>query len=272
MRRPFECFEFKCDSKQGAVLACPTVADLVELDSTRPLHDFLIKNAGILYQRANALRPLGKEESLYVVTGCIKSDAWGLAAYQGGRAGEALRLSKIDDGSSNEIPNYRWTEGGKAEARFGRNSAMDAGSYKGKNQSLFLTGFKVAFSSKFRDRVDGSSWREDGSSGSGRPGPSSGSPDDDRQGSDGGGNFGGDGSSSGQTDPSSRSPDDASQGSDGQSSGSSGATLKEAPVSNPGGSSLSTVPENTQPCDRLHVEYFPDDPNTVRHLFSHLIT
>ncbi|RXW15666.1 hypothetical protein EST38_g10183 [Candolleomyces aberdarensis] len=150
-----QVFELQCNTENGAVLACTTSADVEELDDTIVLRDFLIQHAGVVYQHATSLRRLAEEDSLYIVSGCIKSDGWGLAAYQGAMSGEGLKLSKrsVGDGDSKGVRMYEWTDRGTAEARFGLNSTTEAGQYKGKNHSLFLRGFKLAFSPTFRARM-----------------------------------------------------------------------------------------------------------------------
>ncbi|RXW12585.1 hypothetical protein EST38_g13269, partial [Candolleomyces aberdarensis] len=91
-------FEFPCTSEQGAVLACTTSADLEELDDPDSLRDFVIQHAGALYQQATSMKKLA-EDSLYIVTGCIKSASWGLAAYRDAPADQVLRLEKRFDTS-----------------------------------------------------------------------------------------------------------------------------------------------------------------------------
>ncbi|KAJ2914921.1 hypothetical protein MD484_g5479, partial [Candolleomyces efflorescens] len=153
--RYIQSFEFECITEQGAVLACTTSADVEELDDIIALRDFLVQHAGVVYQRANSLRRLAEEDSLYIVTGSVKTDSWGLAAYQGAASGVRLKLSKryAKEGSTRGAQPYEWTDRGTAEARFGLNSsAEEDGPHGGKNQSLFLRGFKLAFSRSFRAR------------------------------------------------------------------------------------------------------------------------
>jgi hypothetical protein len=142
------------------VLACTTPADLVELVNTGPLRNFLTEHAGIIYQHANSLWHLADEDSLYIVSGCIKSDSWALAAYKhlAQPPDNLLTLSRrnMDGNDPNQGPIYDWIERGTAEARFGSNSAArQSGVYNGKDQCLFLQGFKLALSRTFRTRLKG---------------------------------------------------------------------------------------------------------------------
>lgn len=138
------------------MLACTSSADLEELENIAPLEAFLKQRAGVVYRHASGIRPLRKDECLYIVTGCIKSDGWGIAAFQDTESGEILRLSKrfLGDSSPNEGKVYDWVDRGPAEARLWPNTPEEAGLQGGKNQSLFLQGFKLAFSSPFRARMD----------------------------------------------------------------------------------------------------------------------
>jgi hypothetical protein len=140
------------------VLICTTPADLEKLVHHVALERFLRKHSRAVYQHANRICEIGEQESLFVVTGTIKSDSWGLAAYEDPREnskGEMLKLSKID-GSENDpirLYKYDWTSRGPAEARCGSNSE-NRSSYRGKDQTLFLRGHTLAFSQEFRNRED----------------------------------------------------------------------------------------------------------------------
>ncbi|RXW20154.1 hypothetical protein EST38_g5692 [Candolleomyces aberdarensis] len=118
--RYIQLFEFECDADQGAVLACTTSADVEELDDPFALRNFLIEHAGVVYQRATSLarRQLTDEESLYIVSGCIKSDSWGIAAYQRATSGQKLMLKSrlYAEGGNKKGVMYEWADRGQAEA------------------------------------------------------------------------------------------------------------------------------------------------------------
>ncbi|RXW14218.1 hypothetical protein EST38_g11639 [Candolleomyces aberdarensis] len=149
---------FRCLSSQGAVLLLPTSsADLEELDNHMELRDFIINNPSSLYRYANSIRRLDDHESLYVITGCIKSDSWALAAFKDpvDPLNDVLNLVQTNHNSDNDIsdPTHVWTSRGTAETRTGSNPTRGQDSYKGKNQCLFLRGYKLAFSQAFRSRM-----------------------------------------------------------------------------------------------------------------------
>lgn len=138
------------------MLICTTPADLEKLVHHVALERFLRRHARAVYQHANSICQIGEQESLFVVTGTIKGDSWGLAAYEDPREnskGEVLELSKIDGGENDPIRlhKYDWTSRGPAEARYGSNSEIGS-NYRGKDQTLFLRGHTLAFSQEFRNR------------------------------------------------------------------------------------------------------------------------
>lgn len=150
-------FEFECTNEEGAVLACTTSADLTELSNTSALRSFLIQYAGAIYQHGISLEPLAPEDSLYIVTGCVKSDGWGLAAYQGARSGHVLRLMKRfgENPLAATAKIYDWVDRGTGEAHLWPNTAEEADSNDEKTHSLFVLGFTLDFSAEFRARLGG---------------------------------------------------------------------------------------------------------------------
>ena len=140
-------------------MACTMSAELEELDDASILETFLVQNAGLIYQKAKHATRLGENESIYIVTACIKSDGYGLAAYQDAKAREILRLSKRFPGDSSDNSDrgriYDWVDRGTGEARLWPNTIKEASLREGKCHSLFLRGFKLAFSTAFRARMRG---------------------------------------------------------------------------------------------------------------------
>ncbi|KAJ2929795.1 hypothetical protein H1R20_g7306, partial [Candolleomyces eurysporus] len=176
--------EFRMLEPEGAVLALTSSADLEEFRSHVELRDFIIDNAASLYRYANSIQRLDYHESLYIITGCIKSDSWALAAYNDLPDPQNNVLKLIRTGSSGSTPAYVWTDRGTAEARSG--STQNGGTHK--DQCLFLQGFKVAFSAAFRSRMKGNLPNfEDSCDGEGTS-DSDASDENDRRQGDGGGN------------------------------------------------------------------------------------
>ncbi|KAJ3532348.1 hypothetical protein NMY22_g7774 [Coprinellus aureogranulatus] len=89
---------------------------------------------------------IGRGESLYVITGCIKSNSWALAAYKDAMThpNDTLSLVRMGDEGVATLSFYAWTKRGTSEARCSEVTRRDT-----MNQSIFLRGFKLSFSSKF---------------------------------------------------------------------------------------------------------------------------
>ncbi|KAF6751708.1 hypothetical protein DFP72DRAFT_1135563, partial [Ephemerocybe angulata] len=158
-QRQISAFEFHCQAQEGAILAITSAADLEEVKDHAALREYIIEHAETIYKYANSVRRLGQEESLYIVTGCIKSDAWAAAAYSGYMIPPHDVLCLVQFGSSSP-PSYAWTERGSSEAR-----CDESGEPGLKNQSLFLRGFKLSFSRNFRSRMAASARSNSGPSG-----------------------------------------------------------------------------------------------------------
>ena len=154
---------FRCLSSRGAVLALTSSADLDELENHIDLRDFIINNAMQLYRHANGIRRLDHTESLYFVSGCIKSDSWAIAAFNEpvDSPNDVLRLIQSgttptpkDSKEAEPHLKYTWTSRATAEARTGFNANRGKETYRGKNQCLFLRGYKMACGTKMRQIVD----------------------------------------------------------------------------------------------------------------------
>lgn len=146
--------DFRCGARQGAVVIPTSTAKLEQLTNHSTLRKTLVQSAGLLYMYANSVRQIGDEESLYFITGCIKSESWALAAYRDPLPPpyDVLRLVKRPPAASQiseRIPPYAWTKRGTSEARVGASEAAQV-----MDQSLFLRGYKMAFSQDFRAQMD----------------------------------------------------------------------------------------------------------------------
>lgn len=106
-----------------------------------------------MYRHAIAVQGVTEREGLYIITGCIRSENWALAAFSEPMDPEdILRLERVRDVCDTDPEPglaYAWTRtAGNSEALCG------GGTEKGlKNQSLFLRGFKLEFSKAFRSRI-----------------------------------------------------------------------------------------------------------------------
>jgi hypothetical protein len=132
----------------------PTGADKEEAEDIIEMEEYIRVHAEGIYRHANSLRRIGDDMALYIITGCIKSDAWSAAAYteKNDYGQTSLQLVSILPSleTGGVAPEYQWTKQGMSEARWGTSGQNEV-----KDQSLFLVGFKVAFSPQFLSRVKG---------------------------------------------------------------------------------------------------------------------
>ncbi|KAK2464734.1 hypothetical protein APHAL10511_003152, partial [Amanita phalloides] len=141
---------FRCTASEGAVLVLPDGAVLVAAEDKDLFREFASRHAKSLYCYMNQQRrrraPNG---SLYIITGCIKSESWGIATFD--------RQSQPDDHLkfvSVDVPmghpgcmsvsgrKYYWKQKGLSLARVGPNDIVADG-VEMLNQCTFLRGYKV---------------------------------------------------------------------------------------------------------------------------------
>ncbi|KAK2459349.1 hypothetical protein APHAL10511_008634, partial [Amanita phalloides] len=140
---------FRCSASEGAILVLPDGAVLHKAKNKLPFRDFAARHAENLYrymiQRGRDV-PNG---SLYIITGCIKSESWGIATFD--------RQSQPDEYLkfiSEDVPmghpgrmsvsgrKYHWEHNGLALANTGPNDIVSDG-VEMLNQCTFLRGYKV---------------------------------------------------------------------------------------------------------------------------------
>ncbi|TFK23322.1 hypothetical protein FA15DRAFT_469157 [Coprinopsis marcescibilis] len=104
------------------------------------MRDYLCENAEAIFKHAKSIRRLDHRESLYIVTGCIKTDSWALASHTSPmrEPNNVLVLKNRMVDSSGSV--YSWVRKGNAQTRAGTTSNTNAG-LRAKEHSLFLRGF-----------------------------------------------------------------------------------------------------------------------------------
>lgn len=115
-------------------------------------------------------------ESLYVVTGTIKSDSWGIAVHTSPMREPydyVVLTKRMEKAGDNPTDTYEWTSRGKADARYGESTSIDHNGRRTKDQSLFLRGFLITPS----QRTDAPSFPGEGDSSARNPNSGSDSPD-----------------------------------------------------------------------------------------------
>ncbi|KAF6741629.1 hypothetical protein DFP72DRAFT_942477 [Ephemerocybe angulata] len=174
-------FEILCTSQRGAALLLTSAADQDDLDDCQRLRKHILGHPELIYRHANAIRCIGEEESLYIITGSVKSDSCALAAFgEPAAPDEPAVILANSTRPGQRISSWAWTNQGTANTQLSECSGLDGE----KDQTLFLRGFKLDFSSSFRSNLEHSAGpasgggRDDGKSGDG-DGERNGSRDED---------------------------------------------------------------------------------------------
>ncbi|KAH6916258.1 hypothetical protein BKA70DRAFT_482848 [Coprinopsis sp. MPI-PUGE-AT-0042] len=174
-------FEFHCREAQGAVLAFTSSAILETLSapSKNELKRYLCCHGKQLMANLRDKYYLESGDSLYVVTGTVKSDSWGIAVHtspmrEPNDCVVLTRRTDLESGGDGNPDAYEWTSRGKAEARYGETSSIDNSGQRTKDQCLFLRGFLITPSPKSESP---SHQGGKGDSSAGNPSSGSDSPD-----------------------------------------------------------------------------------------------
>jgi hypothetical protein len=147
--RPTFVFQCPNDSMEGAALVLTSPVESEDFDDPDVFRRFVRDNAETLYRYANGFRSLTEGECLYFITGCDKSKSWAIAAYTEAMAPPYNELRLRWKGSR-----YRWTVQGRADVRTSSSSAtLNAAENEVPDHCLFIRGFKLSFSQRFRDRM-----------------------------------------------------------------------------------------------------------------------
>ncbi|KAH6918045.1 hypothetical protein BKA70DRAFT_7230 [Coprinopsis sp. MPI-PUGE-AT-0042] len=155
---PISTFEFHCRQDQGAVLAIPSSAQLDTLSplSTNELRKYLCDQGIRLMMHLRDKHYLDPGQSLYVATGAIKSDSWGIAVHTSPMRepyNHIVLARRTGKGSGAFTDTYGWTSKGNADARYGVSSSVDNDGRRTKDQSLFLRGFLITPSTNLKPPI-----------------------------------------------------------------------------------------------------------------------
>jgi len=160
-------FEFRCRSASGAVLACTYPADKEELAGNASLRKHIIEYAQVIYRHANGIWEIEDDEALYIVTGVIKTQGCGLAAYNESMEAPHDVMVLQHWATNDEASRWGWVMSGTADSHVKYSAKKDGV----KDQSLFLRGFKLDFSREFRARADNHPSSSGGEESDGGTGP-----------------------------------------------------------------------------------------------------
>ncbi|KAH6890778.1 hypothetical protein BKA70DRAFT_1234381 [Coprinopsis sp. MPI-PUGE-AT-0042] len=148
-----------CDkANQGAVLALTSSGELETLTqkSRNQLREYLCNHGTQLMANLHREHYLEHGQSLYVVTGTIKSGCWAIAVHTSPMREpyDQVVLTRREDKSGDAFPTYDWTVRGSADARSGASDCINAGAERTKDQCLFLRGFLVTPSLDFEVKTN----------------------------------------------------------------------------------------------------------------------
>ena len=112
---------YLCTGKPGAVLELPEGATLFEARNVRAFDNLAKSHAENWYRHAHSARPgLISNGSLYLVTGCIKSDVWGIAVFdESSNFAEPVRFRIEQAVAENTTSRYRWANTGTTACSIG---------------------------------------------------------------------------------------------------------------------------------------------------------
>lgn len=135
-------YAFNCRAPSGAICVLPDGSSSEKLVNLEALRRYACQNARSWYRYINGPRGRGAENgSIYLVTGCEKTESWGMAAYLDVIKPDEFRMSFGETGLS-----YDWIETGQGQAKSGYATLEPVDGALGvpRNQCMFIHGFKIA--------------------------------------------------------------------------------------------------------------------------------
>jgi hypothetical protein len=153
---------FQCSGPMGAILVLPEGGSRVDLQNRERVLRYAAQNGMSWYRFVNG--PLGRRVqngSLYVVTGCDKSPAWGVASYSIplGDTKFCLKFMTVGSGEDSTSLEYRWEGCHSAAVRTGRQQVRSSEATLGSgepqartnmtfNQCAFIRGYRISVQSR----------------------------------------------------------------------------------------------------------------------------
>ena len=138
-------FDFSCSCEKGAILILPDGASRKDLQTVNKFRRAIEHNAAAWceFVRNGGRTP----ESLYLVTGCVKTSSWGVASIfnQSSTREASLKFIPASMGEGSGSLSYLWDTYSPLDTRRGPDPPSEA-----QNQCVFLRGFKITFSEGFR--------------------------------------------------------------------------------------------------------------------------
>ncbi|KAJ7707393.1 hypothetical protein B0H17DRAFT_1000475, partial [Mycena rosella] len=145
---------FNCEAPHGAVLVLPHGGHLEKLENLEHVRRYAAEHAESWYSYINGARGRGLPNgSLYLVTGCEKSQSWGMASFNNVR--EEFQLTyKPTPGTDSSPYNYHW-RGIHARKNPTHHKTYDPQSGGRLNQTTFIHGLSISLATGIWGRLFG---------------------------------------------------------------------------------------------------------------------
>ncbi|KAJ6461300.1 hypothetical protein DFH09DRAFT_583678 [Mycena vulgaris] len=145
-------FLFNCHGPDGALLALPHGSHLEKLENLEAMRRYAAKHAESWYKYINAPAPEGRGRRLvngflYLITGCEKSQSWGMASFQNVAVEREFKVSFKPQPPADD---YRWRRGTPA-----RTKRSIQGVQNSTNHTLFLHGFSISLGEGIWGKLSG---------------------------------------------------------------------------------------------------------------------
>ena len=149
-------FQFECTGSSGAVLVLPKGGSRVDLRKRGLFFNYAAYHGMEWYQFVNGrLARQVRNGSLYLVTGCDKSPAWGVASYSdpSGNTAASLKFKVVDPATDGAAPVYSWEDYNSITVRTGRQQVESNGvapqpnearANPTFNQCAFIRGYRIS--------------------------------------------------------------------------------------------------------------------------------
>jgi hypothetical protein len=137
------------------LLFLPDGASQEGLKNTGSIKEFITKHAELWISYAISTGREVDHDSLYFVTGCTKAGDWGIATFNPSTSSEKSSL-KLGQSTHPKDPRYIWERtpsNGTARTGPGPDRELDNGVDVPQNQTLFIKGYKIAFSKNAWNRI-----------------------------------------------------------------------------------------------------------------------
>ena len=140
-------FSYRCTEEAGVILELPDGATLFQAQNARAFKDLASRHAKSWKKFVRTNRPKSASNGmLYLVTGCIKTEVWGIAVFDKPSTSEDYLHFTVYETVTDTAPpatssRYGWKHSGSVSCKV-RASELDSGNKD--NQCIFLRGLELS--------------------------------------------------------------------------------------------------------------------------------